>query len=44
MIIIGAVVCIIGYAFQNWWIVGFGIALAGAIPIIGLIMTILDSV
>lgn len=44
MIITGAVVCIIGYALQNWWIVGFGVTLASAIPILWLISEIFDSI
>lgn len=40
MIIVGAVVCVIGYSLQNGWIVAFGLALASAVPIAWLVTEI----
>ncbi|MGC1425207.1 MAG: hypothetical protein WA833_00705 [Nitrosotalea sp.] len=41
MVIVGGVVCAIGFSAQNGWIVDFGIALAFAPPVAIVIMEFL---
>lgn len=43
VVILGAVLAAIGLAFQNGWILGLGVLLAGAIPIVSLIMKVLEN-